>query len=948
MKRVFSCLIGLCLAAVMGAQSYPASYHLLEELRELDLSTLFQDEDGFIWLGGADGLFRFDGRILENFSAPRDSQATVSVIAEDHTGRLLVGYASGAVARLGQDKLYPMLTPDLRTSITGLSPIDESLFLATYGEGLWCRKGSAWHCILPDLSIYDMVTSSQEFVWLATDQGVYQLNNQGKLIRHWQESSGLPDRIVQHLVAADSGVWAGTYTDGVAFLPVEGGPVQQSLTASNWVYGQLEDLTIQPDGTLWMTTWEHGLVEWHPGQMAPWPVQVNQQVEASKLTELLVDREGATWVLVAELGLLNVRGDVAIFDGGAFAPAGELLAIHAAGIYIWVSTMEGLFRYNVRTRQWEHHRPTGLTDDDLIISIHEVQPEEVWLGTFGQGLLRYDVAQKTIQRITEADGLINDNILDMEATNGSLWLATLGGVSQATFPVGEPRWRLRFQNYDQENGLGANYIYKVVSDSQGRVWFATDGQGLTVLENGTFTNYNASDGLRSEVIYSATTDPQGNIWFSTLHDGIYRFDGDSFLHFGLEEGLHGVDIVALACDPHGHLTIVHEEGVDVMDTRHFHLIHLEDDIGLLEVNANLNVITTRENGEVWFGLQQGMVRYKPGGAAQSFIPTTWLDYIEVYLEEYPVTGDTVFAYSDNHLTFGFVGLWFANPAQVTYQYQLEGYDLGWITTKDQEAIYPDLSPGEYTFKVRSAIDGQFEGTPVVRYGFRIASPFWMRGWFIALLLILTGVAIYLYVKSRERRLQALERMEKERIDFQFQTLRSQVNPHFLFNSFNTLLNVIDMDKERAVTYVEKLSDFFRSILAYREAAIISLEEELKVVQDYYYLQQQRYGDNFSLAISIEDPTHYAVPPLLLQLLVENALKHNVVSRAQPLTVQVYIEDDDLVVRNNLQRKTESEGGTRVGLANIRKRYEMLTDRPVRIAEENNWFTVRLPIIPLES
>lgn len=948
MSRFISLILLLLLSHLIGAQSYPASYHLLDELRERDLSTLYQDEHGFLWLGGGSGLFRYDGWDLLEYVAPADSQVAVTAITEDHQGALLVGFASGKLARLVYNKLQFMDAPGVQSAVSGLLSLQDELYLATYGDGLFRQDSTGWQSLLPDLSIYDMVHTGPTQIWLATDQGVFQINPTGAILRHWEESSGLPDRIVQHLVATDSGVWAGTYTDGLAFLPAAGKTAHSLLTGPQWTYGQLEDLTIQPDGTLWMTTWDNGILEWHPGQATPWPVVLNQKVDQRKTTQMLVDSEGATWVLVAEMGLLNVRGDVALLEGRYFEPDGEVLAIHAADEHLWVSTMEGLFQYDILSRQWKRHTPVGLNDDDLIISIHETQPGEVWLGTFGQGLLWYEVANNRMQRLTEADGLINDNILDIAVSEHHLWLATLGGVSQANLPAQGARWPLDFRNYDQENGLGANYIYKVVIDRQGRVWFATDGQGLTVFTDGIFTNYNESDGLRSEVIYSATTDPQGHVLFSTLHDGIYRFDGDTFLHFGIEDGLHGIDIVALACDPHGHLVIVHEEGVDVMDTRHFDLIHLEDDIGLLEVNANLNVITTRDNGEVWLGLPEGLLRYKPGDTAQSFTPQTLLEYVEVYLEDYPLSGDTVFAYNDNHLTFGFVGLWLANPEQVTYQYQLEGYDLGWITTKDQEAIYPGLSPGEYTFKVRAAIDGQFEGADVVRYGFRIATPFWMRGWFIALLLFVAGAAIYLFVKSRERRLQALERMEKERIDFQFQTLRSQVNPHFLFNSFNTLLNVIDIDKERAVAYVEKLSDFFRSILAYREADIISLEEELTIVQDYYYLQQQRYGDNFSLHITIDHPERYAVPPLLLQLLVENALKHNIVSRAQPLQVYIYQAGNDLVVRNNLQRKTESESGTRVGLANIRKRYEMLTDRPVRIEEHGDWFTIRLPIIPLQS
>lgn len=926
------------------AQTYPATYHLVDELRDKEVSWLQQDAAGFLWLAGKSGLFRYDGWRLQ--SAPTPYSSGISYLQTEKEV-VWLGFDNSAIARYSEQRWEQVVDSFCAAPISGLHLGDQQVIIATYGEGLWTFSDGQLVQLIPALSIYEMASTDQGDLWLATDQGVFQLYPSGQVKRLWTEQQGLPDHIVQHLSPAEEGVWVATYDRGLAFLHTSRDTVTQVLLAEAWPYGQIEDLIQQPDGTLWISTGDQGLLEWSPGQSTVYPVSTQPHVQQSS-ARLLLDREGATWGLIEGIGLLHIRADVGLFQAAAFRPEGEVLALHAGkGETLWVSTMEGLFAYRLTTRQWVPLTLEGLHSSDLIISIREGTPGSLWLGTFGQGLLYADLEKNKVWRITEADGLINNNVLDIAPDEDFLWLATLGGVSRAKVPASWPEGQFIFTNYDQQNGLGANYIYDVLVDQEGSTWFATDGEGLTRLTSGVFTNFDVDDGLLSEVIYTLTEDPLGHIWFSTLHEGIYRYDGNSFLHISREEGLHGVDIVALACDPYGHLVIVHEEGVDVLDTRTLDIIHLEDDIGLMEVNTNLNVITSRPNGEVWFGLQEGMVRYKPGDEQQAFQPTTRLEYLEVYLEPYALTGDTLFSYRQNHLSFGFVGIWFAHPQQVSYQYQLEGYDLGWITTKDREAIYPGLTPGAYTFKVRSSIDGHFDTSPVVKYGFRIQRPFWQTGWFIALLFVVALSAFYLFLKIRDRRLQKLERMERERINFQFQTLRSQVNPHFLFNSFNTLLNVIELDKNRALTYVEKLSDFFRSILAYRDAEVISLEEELRVVKDYYFLQQQRYGDNFSLQIDLDHPEHYAVPPLLLQLLVENALKHNIVSRNKPLRVEIYLSHRHLVVRNNLQRKTESEAGTRIGLTNIKKRYQMLTDQPIYIEEEGSYFTVRLPIIPYQ-
>jgi LytS/YehU family sensor histidine kinase len=206
-------------------------------------------------------------------------------------------------------------------------------------------------------------------------------------------------------------------------------------------------------------------------------------------------------------------------------------------------------------------------------------------------------------------------------------------------------------------------------------------------------------------------------------------------------------------------------------------------------------------------------------------------------------------------------------------------------------------------------------------------------------------AIFAIIRLREARIKQKEISERERLLFQFQTLRSQVNPHFLFNSFSTLMSVIDENKEMAIEYVQKLSQFFRNILEYRDKDLITLGEELKLIDTYRYLQHQRYGDNFSMDISIpDDLLTTLIPPLTLQMLIENAIKHNIVSSGKPLHVSIYSKDKQLYISNNLQRKKVVESSTGIGLVNIRNRYKLLVSESVIIQETPTDFIIQLPII----
>ena len=207
----------------------------------------------------------------------------------------------------------------------------------------------------------------------------------------------------------------------------------------------------------------------------------------------------------------------------------------------------------------------------------------------------------------------------------------------------------------------------------------------------------------------------------------------------------------------------------------------------------------------------------------------------------------------------------------------------------------------------------------------------------------------MFVRIRWKNLSRKEGLQRERIQSQFETLRNQINPHFLFNSFNTLITTIGKDKEAAIDYVENLSDYFRIVLQQREKEVITLHEELELVNHYLFLQQKRFGGNFICKVSIPDTyMDSIIPPMTLQLLVENAVKHNIITASRPLTVSIQIQNGKLTISNTLQEKVNKEKSTGVGLDNIRNRYRILFNKEIEIVSDDGRFEVRLPIIHLQS
>lgn len=190
-----------------------------------------------------------------------------------------------------------------------------------------------------------------------------------------------------------------------------------------------------------------------------------------------------------------------------------------------------------------------------------------------------------------------------------------------------------------------------------------------------------------------------------------------------------------------------------------------------------------------------------------------------------------------------------------------------------------------------------------------------------------------------------EQLEKEQITSQLEGLKSQVNPHFLFNSLNTLISIIPEDSERSVRFVRQLSKIYRYFLETTEQKTVPLQQEMDFVAAYTFLLKERFGDNLNIQISDHEACKDCmIIPFSLQLLLENCIKHNVISKNKPLTIQIIFEKECLIVRNNLQLKNQTQEGTGVGLKNIENRYALISNQKIKIVKTDEIFEVTLPLL----
>ena len=218
---------------------------------------------------------------------------------------------------------------------------------------------------------------------------------------------------------------------------------------------------------------------------------------------------------------------------------------------------------------------------------------------------------------------------------------------------------------------------------------------------------------------------------------------------------------------------------------------------------------------------------------------------------------------------------------------------------------------------------------------------------ISFIISLIFAAVGFFRNWKDSLLEA-ERFKAEMLQYKYEALQNQINPHFLFNSFNVLSDLVYEDQKKATDFIAQLSQLFRYVLDSREKELVPLNEELDFVKAYSYLLQSRFEDKLLIRTDLEAKDNELIVPMTLQLLIENCVKHNEISGGQPLSVQITRNGDYLKVENNLQLKSGGSHSKKTGLANITQQYSFFTSRKIRIKETNSLFAVEVPIIKKEE
>ncbi len=961
----FAIFFGFLLSSAKAQTPFFKKIYLNKENSNLKINKVYKDEKGLLWFATTEGLYGFDGLESTSYLVQiKHFDNNVSALLMDAAGALWVGFKNGRIAVLRDRELKLIITdsPFPKHPITGIAQDKQkNMWFSTAGEGVFLYTDNHLSHLganegLNNDYAYCATAAKDGNVYVGTDAGiaVCSFNKQKISIQRLDVNQGLPDKIVRNITDDNAGnLWIGMQEKGICNYSLTTLRFTVPKQFENWSLGQINSLSKEKSGW-WIATDESGILffDEQPGTSLKIYKKYNN-LDFVRVNDVCADNENNVWMIANSAIYQSMGNHLMMLD--------KLKNLKVSFVHtllcdkqnnLWFTPDQELVKINLTDTVFSQYKKVTITPLNQlidIVSLFEDREGFIWVGTMGRGLFRVNPVNGVVQKITGNTALNNASVIAIGGFQKTIWLATLNGLVKLTLPsnLNTDNLQVSIKNYFGQSILGSGYVYCIFVDSRKRIWFGTDGKGISCLDGENFTNFNARSGLKSEVIYSITEDEKGNIWFSTLNAGIYKYDGKSFVNYSIKDGVRNLSISSILSDGRGSLVIMHKQGIDVLDTKTGKFFYYGNEVGLSDINSDLNSITKDKEGNIWLGTELGIIRFYNDANHYTNKPRTILNQPLLFTEEETNTNLPIFKANQNNISFDFFSVWYSNPDRIRYQYMLQGYTHQWITTKDRKLIFPNLLPGKYVFKVRSSINSNFKNASEASFSFTIKKPWWQQWWFRIFFVSSLIVVTSLLLRLRLERVRNLERLEKEKIGFQFETLKNQVNPHFLFNSFNTLIAIIEEDKDIAIEYVEKLSDFFRNIVTYRDKDTISLRKELELASTYFFLQKKRYGKNFSLKIDVSEESMDAkVPPLVLQLLLENAVKHNAVSAETPLNVTIFADKQlsRLFIRNKINKRRTQEPGTGTGLLNIVNRYKLLSKEEVSIENNLEEFIVSIPLI----
>lgn len=797
-KQVVFCVCALLLSSRLFAQLQVKNYFSFTGKKDISINHIAQDPTGFLWVATNNGLYKFDGRsgtALEFFSK---KEVTAVFIAKN--GVVWAGTKNGKVFALNRNR-PDSLVLDNEHKITAFCELGGRLYIGTDGKGLYSYAGNTKKLRhytrnngLSDDVIYAITSDGKQRLWCSTDGGVTQMDisKNEPVFQVISDRTGLPDNIVRNVSICNERLLIAMQDSGVCYYNLKNSRIERIPFFYNWSLGTVLYARSEVPEKLTIATERNGMITISEGKFSVY--DYSKLIQGTSINTIFFDKGNQIWV-GSQKGLSQLytrRYDFINSSKGLMDD--KILALATDNDHsIWIGTTTGISR--VMTTGEGRYVVEKIQDlTKYTISCAAKSPDgDIWFGTYGNGIIILSAEhQKSVIINSKDDALSNDNISHIHFSGNSVYISTLGGgLSKATISRDGLYKSFKIEHvYTQAEGLGSDYVYAAITDDAGKLYVATDGGGLQVFENNTFTSLTKTNKLSSQTAFSLCKDDRNQIWATTNADGIIKYDGKALTVINTRNGLRDLQPQQLVAF-HDVVFAFNDKGIDKIHTKTNAVTYYDLFDGDLEPNLNAVFI---QGNTIYSGTNNGVLVYRASRTAlDSLKPGVFINSLQVNYKTVPLDSMIEFPYHQNNMTFDFKGLWLKHPDKLSFRYQLKGFDETWSYSNEEKHVsYNNLSPGNYTFVVQSKNEEEVWSDEAA-YSFSILTPIWKRWWFWLLVVTIGSFLIYSFVKYRLMALQKENLLLEQRVNERTSEIEKQAG---IIESKNAALEQLSLVASR--------------------------------------------------------------------------------------------------------------------------------------------------------
>lgn len=880
-------LILLLLPCFVQAQTWSFRQYTAEQgLPSTEVYDILQDRSGYIWVATDRGVARFDGYTFESFTTAEGlSNNVVFRLYEGPDGKIWFAELSGTLSYYEQGRIYPAAENGSILAYArqinfprSLSVGKDHIDVGYTGCGMLRLQNGSVSELYAGQGIRDIVTVTDNTALFGTRKG---------------RGPTLVDYYGRHYFYQEDRIHSSYRIDALKrrnddLLVTVSGVVRVFNRTGETKCYTTRDVTAcceTWDSSLYALTW-NGFFRYGPHEAFA-PGKGYRHLEGCRINRVIMDREGGLWVATLNKGVFYCAHPgfmVHRFSGadpGEGKPAYSVCGDRKGKTFV---CLEGGAIYYL-----DRDKPPVC----IFPKNHNILNAHIRYDTVNDYLLtgRYDAIvpsyRKKIRYLPVATG--NGSV---PYKGGYLWgdFHTLGRYLPASInqygssvpgSPGEPGIQCMFRLSDDSiylgtlNGLyryhdsvwqpmlsGTGFASERINDieclNRRLLVLSTIGKGLLLydLYTGKLQQINHAGGLVSDVINDADQAPDGSLWLGTnkglSHLTVIPGGGYRITNYTTDNGIPAADIKRVYADSH----------------------------------------------KVYLGTHAGLVLFDPRRTTIDHDPEIWFRSASVNGKAIASAMLTRLRSGENNLRISYLSIIPKMQGKVLYRYRLQGArNAGsWVYVREPQLFLSSLEPGNYQLIIQACNSaGQWSKTPLI-LPISIAAPFWKTWWFIAGSITMVAIALILIQQARMKSLRSRTANEKLSRDYQQQALMNQINPHFLFNSMNSIQKyILREDKERAVSFVSKFAKLIRTGLEHSREPLVPLNKELELLHIYMLLEQERFRNKITYDVILQpglETQQLLVPPMLIQPFLENAVRHGLLHREAGGTIILRLRRED--------------------------------------------------------